>query len=271
MAPFLLANARRRPGTRAKNLIVDIRGKGTGKTRTMEEIRKYFLGAYSNILPVAISFSSNGKVDEKDLFQLFTGLNHQLTVNYLVVSRILSGFYGISLQQTETIIRNSKMLFEEERNVVEATIDHMIQKIRSHNKSIDYFFLFIDEIDSGNAVFPNEEDPFRGIQSSLLDSKYDNLHTALVVNSRSVKPFRRTLVSRSCGMFSLFVPKKLKAKKIVENIWKKTLEKERLSFSPSLKTIDSQLLQLATIVNSYPELVQLAKRAISTFRETSSP
>jgi hypothetical protein len=111
-------------------------------------------------------------------------------MNYLLLTRMLSVFYGERLSTIQKWIQPTETVFQEEEGLLAGTVDHLLSKVKEKKKGVNYFFLFIDESAAVNSkrFFDDSEDHFSTVRSAILDSEYDNDKLALVISSRTLTP-----------------------------------------------------------------------------------
>jgi hypothetical protein len=218
----LFEMAMRPPGARAKAPLVIIRGNGTGKTKTMEEVKRFLLNNYDDIFSVAVTFSGKWKINEneRNLFSKYTYLQDEPVMQYLLSTRLLSMFYGIDLATIQCMVKG--LFSQKKKEIIEATVDHLICKLREWGRAISYFFLFVDDAFAvnGKELFNDDKDHFDVVQSAVLDTDYKDCNTAIMIASKDVTA---TGYGWCCSKFisGVIVPPFLHSSKLFEKFGRK--------------------------------------------------
>jgi hypothetical protein len=263
-AAELVRRALNEPPGRGRPLIGILRGTGGGKTRSLEEVKFYFLQNDENhdILSISITFNSNWDSDT-DLLKKskhFCPMPTQKVV-FAIISRIASMVYGEDLLKIQSILTaNFKAAF----SLVDSDDDylspkifaefcyHIIEKVRSTGKKVTGFVLLIDEAVRIQDIV-QMKDPYKTVRRILLQNGLENVNSALIISGLSFYPFHKAISERS--ILSLPVPQCLNPAKVRDFFWNKIVQ-----VNPLIKSTDElqhQLLLMASLVNSLPRMVEI--------------
>jgi hypothetical protein len=216
------------------------------------------LSNYDDVFPLAVTFIGKWKLNEneKNLFSKGSDIEDELAMQYLLSTRLLSMFYGLNLATIQCMVKD--LFSQREREIIEATIDHLICKLREWGRTISYFFLFVDDAFrvNGKELFNDDKDHFK---PAMLDAEYKDCNTAMVITSKDPTATGFGWPQRSIK--GVTVPKFLDSSKIVREIWKKTME-DNCYPTQLFDEVEFQLTQLASLINAFPQLIMTVDAAI---------
>ena len=186
-------------------------GRGSGKSRTICELRTELLKDHFQCLPIAITFNLRW---ETFFFRSETGnvktRSTKIDLALEVVIRMASILYGVEADELFPIME-AKENFSQlksflSRGLIRGFIKHAVDRVEMKGKKVDYFILLIDE--SLRLASGIEGDTYSDIRGALLDTTLsDRFHTGVAMTSLAAAPISRTISGR--GVASIEKPSKL--------------------------------------------------------------
>lgn len=176
-------------------------GRGTGKTRTICELRAELLKNHFNCLPVAITFNFHWK---EFYFRSATGdATKKSTLMNLaldIVIRMASILYGKEPIDLLPIMKRKGNLSQLKSlssiDLITGFIEHAVSRVRMKGKEVNYFIFLIDE--SLRFTTGIKGDAFTDSRRALLETIFSgNLRTNMVMTALAAAPIGRTTSGRS--------------------------------------------------------------------------
>ena len=252
------------PGPQAKPVVAIMRGRGGGKRRALEELRRYYL-QQEGVLPIAITYGlfsrSNTEVlDPKRPVGLFTALG--------VVARAIYATHDTNC--FDTVVRNMerRMPLLHGKNMpgtfLTEAMEYLVRQVQQHRK-ITSFVLLIDGTtfheECVRDVYPNPSDPFAMVQDSLLNQNLcGDVRTAVILSSLQPTAFGVAVGGR--GIKQIHLPERLDTASIVRDWWLKGKDgdefKARARSDPACKQQGHLLELCAALLNNIPMGVEIA-------------
>ena len=175
-------------------------GRGSGKTRTVCELRAELLHDHFNCLPIAITFNSNWtKFFFRKKFGDATEESTLIDLALEVVIRMASILYGVELIKLSRVLKSEVNIHQLKsfcsRGIITGFVEHAIGRVQMKGKKVDYFVLLIDE--SLRLARGIEGDGYEDIRGAFLDTKFGSkVHVGLVITSLAALPINKTISDR---------------------------------------------------------------------------
>ena len=193
----VLETSKERPDPRLKPVVAIARGKGGGKTRAMEEVRRYLMRRKTT-LPIAITYNSQSAIARDPWLKQQTCDAYSLDRVYAlsVSARMLSAVFGVSFSETAELIRKNLGRLDWESvdapTMIQETLKFVLQRtnearVLSSIDLVDTFVLLMDE----NAKADNEFDKTdlgAIVRQALLDKSINAINIALVISDLGFLP-----------------------------------------------------------------------------------
>mmetsp|Transcript_15082 Transcript_15082/g.13627 ORF Transcript_15082/g.13627 Transcript_15082/m.13627 type:complete len:830 (+) Transcript_15082:96-2585(+) len=269
---------------RSKSLLAIVRGVGSGKTRSLEEIRLYYQLVRGDCLAIPITFNSITAFEKSKETQPFRKQNHELDPDYSMVLavaiRMLFMFYKIEYEIAMKIIYNyfrSKLDSNVEialyfKYLLQSIVANMKSSLKQRSKEINSFILLIDESAKPSDCF-SIEDVYSLVRQSIYSisfEKFTACKSAIIMTSLKNTNFFETVSNRPIGIIEL--TESLDNEKVVDEIWIPTLqsipgytiEKE------IVKQDRDRLLLLASVARTAPRIVEIINDLLSIHLSSST-
>lgn len=150
----ILRSCRRYDDCRDKPVHSVVRGKGTGKTRCLEEL-KLCMFSTPHVLPITITFNNPWEIgDLYDNWKLCGVTSAQSSVCLSIIARVASAVYAIPLATSSDLIKNNLLRIDDinSAEVSKGLIPRFLMKvvadgnrIRDANNQVTKVVLMIDE------------------------------------------------------------------------------------------------------------------------------
>jgi hypothetical protein len=232
------------PGTSPERAFMAfVRGKGGGKSRSFFEVERHINENYPECMAISITFSGRWDSFENEISDRFTYF--QPIIYYEVLSRILSMYYGLSLDTIYNMLNRYVREMDERdvRDMFEATVYHILRKEKKR-----HFILLVDEslrlVNYVSGLFPSNMDYWRSLRVTLL---YEMRCGGLVMSGANLVPVRKSTLDET--VLTVEYPERISVESILNILWLPLFRNQLDS------AIIKKLKVLAAAVNGIPSLV----------------
>lgn len=206
-----------------------LRGIGGGKTRALEEMRRFMLNT-DDVLPIAITFNGRWLVNE--VLDDWPGATVRASYALSLIARMASVLYGISFEAAHDSLLGYVDPFMNtpsfSTNAIRAFVNHTIgavNKVRGERGAVNYVIVMVDEA-TQMEEYISEKFGVKSItstlQSALLGEEFTtdeaiNVNIALLISSLKIGAFGLTPSRR--GIHQIKLPDQLPASEVVDSWW----------------------------------------------------
>jgi len=259
------------PSPKMKPLVATMRGTGGGKSRLLEESKRFINAKIPNSYAIAITFNHHCPIKCEELSYL-----QSMEDNFIIalIFRIASAHYNVPFtaifKQMESKKSQYEKLFKkyERHMVIKSFIRHVLL-----NNNIENFILIVDEIMNAEEKFcvtnGSSDSVMTHLNKAMLNTYItsNNLNAALVVSSLKVRPIA---VTGSSGRLIkvLTIPEVLNSAEIVDK-WVLDSRIPSIQKWKQSKRNKSELMYLNEVqkLNIATEIVSALPRAIELFAD----
>ena len=238
-----------------KPLLAVVKGRGSGKTRCLEEMRRELLRRPA-VLAFGVTFNAVQKIDYDELE--WGSNNHQIAFALMVIARCSSALFDINLRKMRNII--TEMLPELDTigvknigcSLLKEYFRFVVDKVRSQGKVVNDVVVIIDDIMKVQDVLEKYcKDTVGDVCSSLNEAMLNlqvipfTFNSTLCMSSSTISAIKTTMSERP--VISLHIPSELNTTCIIKEWWKCSEEDE------------SRLLYVAACIHSLPKAVEIVQ------------